>query len=80
MITADHATNTIAAVIERRSPGPVIRYCGAAFRRCTTSLVTSVPGAAHAMLSALTHTSRHAEVASTHAAILLAGQPAEQFA
>jgi len=34
----------------------------------------------HTMLSALKHTSRHAEVASTHAAILLAGQPAEQFA
>ncbi|MEM5437607.1 flagellar transcriptional regulator FlhD [Paraburkholderia sp. CNPSo 3157] len=34
----------------------------------------------HTMLSALTHTSRNAEVASTHAAILLAGQPAEQFA
>ncbi len=34
----------------------------------------------HAMLSALTQTSRHADVAATHAAILLAGQPAEQFA
>jgi len=34
----------------------------------------------HSMLSALTQTAKHAEVASTHAAILLAGQPAEQFA
>ncbi|CAG9231191.1 MULTISPECIES: flagellar transcriptional regulator FlhD [Paraburkholderia] len=34
----------------------------------------------HAMLSALTQTSRHANVAATHAAILLAGQPAGQFA
>jgi flagellar transcriptional activator FlhD len=34
----------------------------------------------HAMLSALTQTTKHAAVAPTHAAILLAGQPAEQFA
>jgi flagellar transcriptional activator FlhD len=34
----------------------------------------------HAMLSALTQTTKHAEVAPTHAAILLAGQAAEQFA
>jgi flagellar transcriptional activator FlhD len=34
----------------------------------------------HAMLSALTQTSKHADVAATHAAILLAGQPAGQFA
>ncbi|HEV3423350.1 MAG TPA: flagellar transcriptional regulator FlhD [Paraburkholderia sp.] len=34
----------------------------------------------HTMLSALTQTSRHAEVSPTHTAILLAGQPAEQFA
>jgi flagellar transcriptional activator FlhD len=34
----------------------------------------------HAMLSALTQTTKHAEVSPTHAAILLAGQPAEQFA
>lgn len=34
----------------------------------------------HTMLSALTQTSKHAEVSPTHAAILLAGQPAEQFA
>lgn len=34
----------------------------------------------HAVLSALTHTARHVEVAPTHAAILLASQPAEQFA
>ncbi|GJH31689.1 flagellar transcriptional regulator FlhD [Paraburkholderia azotifigens] len=32
----------------------------------------------HALLSALTHTSKHAEVTATHAAILLAGQPATQ--
>jgi flagellar transcriptional activator FlhD len=32
------------------------------------------------MLSALTHTAKNAEVALTHAAILLAGQPAEQYA
>ncbi|WP_109480868.1 flagellar transcriptional regulator FlhD [Paraburkholderia sp. C35] len=32
----------------------------------------------HALLSALTHTSKHAEVSATHAAILLAGQPATQ--
>jgi flagellar transcriptional activator FlhD len=34
----------------------------------------------HAMLSALTQSPKHTEVAPTHAAILLAGQPAEQFA
>jgi flagellar transcriptional activator FlhD len=34
----------------------------------------------HVVLSALTHTARHVEVSPTHAAILLAGQPAEQFA
>jgi flagellar transcriptional activator FlhD len=34
----------------------------------------------HTMLSALTQTAKNAEVASTHTAILLAGQPAEQFA
>jgi flagellar transcriptional activator FlhD len=34
----------------------------------------------HSMLSALTQTTKHAAVAPTHAAILLAGQPAEQFA
>ncbi|WP_153101945.1 flagellar transcriptional regulator FlhD [Paraburkholderia hayleyella] len=34
----------------------------------------------HAMLAALTQTSRHAEVAPTHTAILLAGQQVEQFA
>ena len=34
----------------------------------------------HAMLSALTQTTRHTDVATTHAAILLAGQPAGQFA
>ncbi len=34
----------------------------------------------HTMLSALTQTAKHAEVSHTHAAILLAGQPAEQFA
>jgi flagellar transcriptional activator FlhD len=32
------------------------------------------------MLSALTQPARHADIAPTHAAILLAGQPAEQFA
>src|SRR5262249_35016090 len=52
-ITADHATNAIDAVIERRSPGAVIRYYGAAFSRCTTSLVMSVPAAAHAIVSEL---------------------------
>jgi flagellar transcriptional activator FlhD len=34
----------------------------------------------HAMLTALTQTTRHTDVAATHAAILLAGQPAVQFA
>ncbi|ADG18386.1 flagellar transcriptional regulator FlhD [Paraburkholderia atlantica] len=34
----------------------------------------------HTMLSALTQTTKHAAVAPTHTAILLAGQPAEQFA
>ncbi|WP_413187903.1 flagellar transcriptional regulator FlhD [Paraburkholderia sacchari] len=34
----------------------------------------------HVMLSALTQTSRHADVAATHTAILLAGQSAVQFA
>ena len=34
----------------------------------------------HTMLSALTQPARHADIALTHAAILLAGQPAEQFA
>jgi flagellar transcriptional activator FlhD len=34
----------------------------------------------HGVLSALTQTARHVEVAPTHAAILLASQPAEQFA
>ena len=34
----------------------------------------------HSMLSALTHTAKNAEVALTHAAILLAGQPTEQYA
>jgi flagellar transcriptional activator FlhD len=34
----------------------------------------------HTMLSALTQPAKNAEIASTHAAILLAGQPAEQFA
>ena len=33
----------------------------------------------HAMLAALTHTSKHAEVAATHASILLAGQSATEF-
>jgi flagellar transcriptional activator FlhD len=32
------------------------------------------------LLSALTQAPRHADVASTHAAILMAGQPARQFA
>jgi flagellar transcriptional activator FlhD len=34
----------------------------------------------HAMLSALTQSAKNAEVAATHTAILLASQPAEQFA
>jgi flagellar transcriptional activator FlhD len=34
----------------------------------------------HAMLSALTHTAKNADIAATHTAILLAGQPTEQFA
>ena len=34
----------------------------------------------HAMLSALTQTAKNTEVAATHTAILLASQPAEQFA
>lgn len=34
----------------------------------------------HAMLTALTQTAKNADVAATHTAILLAGQPAEQFA
>ncbi|MGN6806876.1 MAG: flagellar transcriptional regulator FlhD [Trinickia sp.] len=34
----------------------------------------------HSMLSALTQTARNTDVAATHAAILLAGQPVEQFA
>jgi flagellar transcriptional activator FlhD len=34
----------------------------------------------HAALSALTQPVRHADIASTHAAILMAGQPAQQFA
>jgi flagellar transcriptional activator FlhD len=34
----------------------------------------------HAMLSALTEQGKRAEVAPTHAAILMAGLPAEQFA
>ncbi|HWX11343.1 MAG TPA: flagellar transcriptional regulator FlhD [Trinickia sp.] len=33
----------------------------------------------HAMLVALTQTAKNTDVAATHAAILLAGQPAEQF-
>ena len=33
----------------------------------------------HAMLTALTAPAKHADIAPTHAAILLAGQPAEQF-
>jgi flagellar transcriptional activator FlhD len=33
----------------------------------------------HAMLGALTRTAKNTDVAATHAAILLAGQPAEQF-
>ncbi|TCW86515.1 flagellar transcriptional regulator FlhD [Burkholderia sp. SRS-46] len=33
----------------------------------------------HAMLSALAMSPKHADVAHTHAAILLAGQPAAQF-
>jgi len=32
------------------------------------------------MLAALTAPTKHADIAPTHAAILLAGQPAEQFA
>lgn len=32
------------------------------------------------LLSALTQPAKNAEIAPTHAAILLAGQPAEQFA
>jgi flagellar transcriptional activator FlhD len=34
----------------------------------------------HSLLSALTQPPRHVEVAPTHAAILLAAQPLEQFA
>ena len=34
----------------------------------------------HSMLSALTHSAKNPEVAQTHVAILLAGQPAEQYA
>ncbi|MGU7773602.1 flagellar transcriptional regulator FlhD [Burkholderia sp. MR1-5-21] len=34
----------------------------------------------HAMLSALAGSPKHADVSHTHAAILLAGQPAAQFA
>lgn len=34
----------------------------------------------HSMLSALTKSAKNAEVAATHTAILLASQPAEQFA
>ena len=34
----------------------------------------------HAMLSVLTQTTKHAGITPTHTAILLAGQPAEQFA
>lgn len=34
----------------------------------------------HTLLSALTQPARHADVGATHAAILLAGQSAEQFA
>jgi flagellar transcriptional activator FlhD len=34
----------------------------------------------HTMLAALTAPTKHADIAPTHAAILLAGQPAEQFA
>jgi flagellar transcriptional activator FlhD len=34
----------------------------------------------HTMLSALTRPAGHADIALTHTAILLAGQPAEQFA
>ncbi|SAK57290.1 transcriptional activator FlhD [Caballeronia pedi] len=33
----------------------------------------------HTMLSALTQPAKNADIAPTHAAILLAGQPAEQF-
>jgi flagellar transcriptional activator FlhD len=33
----------------------------------------------HTMLAALTSPAKHADIAPTHAAILLAGQPAEQF-
>ncbi|EKS71302.1 MULTISPECIES: flagellar transcriptional regulator FlhD [Caballeronia] len=34
----------------------------------------------HSLLSALTQPATHVDVGATHAAILLAGQPAEQFA
>lgn len=34
----------------------------------------------HTMLAALTQTAKNADVAATHTAILLASQPAEQFA
>jgi flagellar transcriptional activator FlhD len=34
----------------------------------------------HTMLNALTQPAKHADIAPTHAAVLLAGRPAEQFA
>ncbi|WP_321800473.1 flagellar transcriptional regulator FlhD [Caballeronia sp. J97] len=64
----------IAMILANLSPAQVIKLCS------SNQLLCAFRFNDHTLLSALTQPSTHVDVGPTHAAILLAGQPAEQFA
>ena len=67
-------SSEVGDLLAALSPAQVVKLA------CSDQLLCYFRFNDHAMLSALTQTTKHAAVAPTHTAILLAGQPAEQFA
>jgi flagellar transcriptional activator FlhD len=63
----------VAATLASLTFAQIIKLCGSSQLLCVFRFND------HALLSALTQPATHADVGSTHAAILFSGQPAEQF-
>lgn len=64
----------VAAIVAALTLAQVIKLSG------SNQLLCAFRFNDHSLLSALTQPATHVDVGATHAAILLAGQPVEQFA
>ncbi|WP_250520456.1 MULTISPECIES: flagellar transcriptional regulator FlhD [unclassified Caballeronia] len=64
----------IAMILASLTPAQTIKLCS------SNQLLCAFRFNDHSLLSALTQPATHVDVGATHAAILVAGQPAEQFA